>query len=190
MTRTTTIFIAAFSLGAVALTGCQKDDDQPEVPQPVINEPEEINTVELHFTKEGSSDHFDVKWSDPDGPGGDDPVMDAITLDANSVYSVEVYFKDASGDSEEDVTPEIRDEDDEHLVCFEPHGSELENELSIVRTDSDGTYEVGLESQWTTGAASSGEVHVTLKHQTLGVKDGTCEPGDTDVEVDFEITIQ
>jgi hypothetical protein len=61
-------------------------------------------------------------------------------------------------------------------------------DLDITRTDSDGEFEVGLESLWEAGATSSGTVMVTLKHQP-GVKDGTCEVGDTDVEVVFDLVI-
>ena len=52
-----------------------------------------------------------------------------------------------------------------------------------------GTLEVGLATQWTVGIASVGTTQVVLKHQP-GVKDGTCAPGDTDIELDFVTEIQ
>ncbi len=170
-----------------SITSCKKDDDLPEIPQPVVNEPEQITTVELHITNTSDNTEVHAHWSDPDGPGGDDPMVDDIVLQSGVTYTVEVEFLDESGDETEDITAEILEEDDEHLLCFEPEG-DVANALTVTRTDSDGTYEVGLESTWEATAAATGEIKVTLKHQP-GVKDGTCDPGDTDVEVHFEITI-
>lgn len=173
----------------ILLGSCKRDDDLPEFPQPVVNEPEEITTVELHFTDASGGQYFHFSWSDPDGPGGNDPTIEDITLDSGTVYDVEVEFLDASGDEVVDITSEIKEEGGEHIICFEPEG-DLEDAIEITRTDSDGTYEIGLESSWNVKAPATGELHVMLKHQTDGVKDGTCDPGETDVEVHFDITIQ
>lgn len=173
----------------IILGSCKKDDDQPEIPQPVINEPEQITTVELHFTESATSAHFQASWADLDGPGGDAPIIDSITLDSGAVYEVEVMFLDASGDSAEDLTEEIHEEGDQHIICFEPEGA-LSTALNVVRTDSDGNYEVGLESTWSALSKSTGELHLTLKHQPDGLKDGTCSPGETDVEVHFDLIIK
>ena len=172
----------------ILLGSCKRDDDLPEVPQPVVNEPEVITTVELHFTEQTSGDHVHAEWSDPDGPGGDDPLVEEIILDSGKVYDLEIMFLDESGDTAEDMTSEVKEEDDEHIICFEPEG-DLDGNLEIVRTDSDGTHEVGLESTWTALGKASGELHHSLKHQTDGSKDGTCTPGATDVEVHFDVTI-
>lgn len=183
------VALAALATASITIFGsCKKDDDLPEVPQPVVNEPEQITTVELHITNVATNAHWEVTWSDPDGSGGDAPTIDSILLDSGAVYDVEVHFLDESGDAAVDVTAEVREENGEHLICFEP--VDLGGALTIVRTDSDGTYEVGLESQWTAGAPASGEIEVILKHQPDGEKDGTCDPGDTDVEVHFELTIK
>jgi hypothetical protein len=173
----------------ITLGSCKKDDDLPELPQPVVNEPEEITTVELHFTETVSNAHIHASWADTDGPGGADPVIESITLDSGSNYNVEVLFLDESGDVAEDITAEIKEEDDDHIICFEPEGG-LESILAITRTDSDGTYEVGLESNWVATNKASGGLHLSLKHQPDGLKDGSCAPGDTDIEVHFDITIQ
>ena len=83
------------------------------------------------------------------------------------------------------ISNEVLAEGDEHLFCFDP----IDANISITRTDSDGTFEIGLTSDWITGNYSNGLVTITLKHQP-GVKDGTCSPGDTDVEIQFPIIIQ
>jgi hypothetical protein len=50
-------------------------------------------------------------------------------------------------------------------------------------------YEVGLQSQWTTGNAENGTTQIVLKHQP-DVKDGTCAPGETDIDVTFVTEVQ
>ncbi|MEL6672881.1 MAG: hypothetical protein AAFR61_11840 [Bacteroidota bacterium] len=136
---------------------------------------EEITTVTLTFTNGPT-----VTWKE----GGATPT---ITLDANTTYAVAATFLNEEDPNDvEDVTEEIRAEDDEHIVCYEVTGGA---NLTITRTDSDGTYEVGLATSWVTTDASSGTMLLKLRHQP-GVKDGTCTPGDSDVEVDFNVEIQ
>ena len=125
-------------------------------------------------------------FRDPDGDGGNTPTQHAtIRLVANTYYNATVQILNESENPAEDVTIEIQDEDDEHLFCYTPSNTNV----SIVRTDSDGTFEVGLTTFWSTGAAANGNTTVILKHQP-GVKDGTCTPGDTDIEVTFVTEIQ
>jgi len=168
---------------------CKKDDDQPNIPQPIINEPESITSVELHFTAQDGSSTFHEDWDDPDGLGGDEPTIESIVLDSGMTYDVEVSFLDRSSGTSEDLTSEIEEEAAEHIVCYSLDAS-TENVLEIVSTDSDGTYGVGLNSEWQTKDIGSGNLSLTLKHQPDGIKDGTCDPGETDVEVIFPISIQ
>ena len=70
------------------------------------------------------------------------------------------------------------------MFCFDV----VDAHVNINRTDTDGTFEIGLQSEWVTTTASTGTVTVSLKHQP-GIKDGTCDPGDTDVEIQFPIVI-
>jgi hypothetical protein len=84
------------------------------------------------------------------------------------------------------ISNEVLEEGNEHLFCFDI----MDANLNITRADSDGVYEIGLESIWVVGANSNGHVTVTLKHQPDGIKDGTCAPGDTDIEIEFPIKIQ
>jgi hypothetical protein len=166
------------------LTGCKNDGDLPEVPQPTVNEPEVITTLTLNFTDaNGVQPDVSATFRDPDGDGGQGPdIFDNIDLVANTTYNCTITLLDESGSEVEDMTVEIREEDDEHLFCFTPASGA---DVTVTRTDTDGTFEVGLSSQWATGAASTGTVNVVLKHQPDGLKDGTCAPGETDVEVLF-----
>lgn len=170
-----------------AVFGCKKDDDLPDVP-PADNPGEVITKMVLTFTDSANAaNQVIAMFSDPDGEGGNAPeTFDNIDLAANTTWFVEITLANESNPSDiEDVTEEILEEDDEHLFCFTPENVDL----TVERTDTDGMFEVGLASTWRTGAASSGTVTVVLKHQPDGEKDGTCTPGDTDIEVQFSTSI-
>lgn len=169
---------------SVLFIACNDDDDNPVTPP---NEEEVITTVILTFTDTaGVSIPLVYQFRDPDGEGGMDPIQfDTIRLAENRYYNVSVTLLNESETPPEDKTQEILDEDDEHLFCYVVSGANL----AITRTDSDGTYEVGLQSDWDAGAASNGNTLMTLKHQP-GEKDGTCGPGEIDIELDWVVEIQ
>lgn len=182
------LFILTLSL---VIFACKKDDKTP-IPSdlgntPPPNEEELITTVVLTFTDTtGLVAPFTVTFADPDGDGGNAPTThEEIHLDSNKYYNVSIQFLDESKTLAEDITEEIEAEAAEHIICYTPAGG---INLSVLRTDTDGTFEIGLASFWSSGAASMGTLTVVLKHQPDG-KDGTCLPGDTDVEVVFNVHI-
>lgn len=174
-------------VGIAALSSCKKDDDLVATPPPTINEGEVITTMTLTFTDNaGVQPTVTATFRDPDGDGGVGPdIFDTIRLQNNTIYNVSITLLNETETPAEDMTVEVLQEDDEHLFCFTPSGADL----SIVRTDSDGVFEVGLQSQWTVGAVSNGTTQIVLKHQP-GTKDGSCAPGETDVDVTFVTEIQ
>jgi hypothetical protein len=180
------LLILAFALG---VSGCKKDKDTPDLPPPVANDPEVLTTLTLTFTDSaGVEPLISTTFRDPDGDGGNGPdIFEDINLSPSTTYLMEITLLNETVTPAEDLSVEVRSEDDEHIFCFTPDGTA---DVGIARTDSDGTFEVGLSSKWTTGSASTGNVRVVLKHQPDGLKDGTCTPGETDIDVNFAITIQ
>ena len=181
----------AIALTVVFAVGCSKDDDDTPQPQdpttPPPTEEEVITTMTITFVDTaGVQPNVTATFRDPDGDGGNAPTQfDTIRLVANTYYNGSVQLLYEAENPVEDITIESQAEDDEHLFCYAPANTNV----NVVRTDSDGTYEVGLLTRWFTGAAATGTTTVTLKHQP-GVKDGTCAPGDTDIEVTFVTEIQ
>jgi hypothetical protein len=177
----------ALVMVAAAFTACKKDDDLVPVPPPVENEGEVITTLTLTFTDVANvQPTVTATFRDPDGDGGNGPdIQDTIRLMNGTTYDVAVQVLDETTSPIGDITAEILEEDHEHLICFSPTGANV----TIVRTDTDGTYEVGLQSRWTAGAASTGTVQVELKHQP-DIKDGTCAVGETDIDVTYVTEIQ
>ncbi len=179
-------FIALTIIAAAGLSACKKD--KPIENPPVVNEEELITTCQLTFTDvNGVQPTVTATFRDVDGPGGNAPeLFDTIRLQANTTYNAVISLLNESVTPAESISDEVLEEADEHLFCFTPA---ITLNLAITRTDSDGQFEIGLQSQWVTGIASARETTIRLKHQP-GVKDGTCEPGDTDLELSFRTEIQ
>lgn len=178
--------IVAASL-LVAIVACKKETTPPSTPPPPVNEEELITSVRLTFADSaGIHPNVVALFRDVDGPGGNNPsVFDTIRLKANSVYAASIEFLNESVNPTIDITVEIMEEAVDHLICYSVFGANA----SIVKTDSDGTYEVGVATRWTTLGVSAGTTLVTLKHQP-GIKNGNCDLGDTDVEISFVTIIE
>jgi hypothetical protein len=172
---------------SLLLGACKKDKNEVNQPPAEINEEELITSLLIHLYPFGNAgDTTTFAFRDLDGPGGLDPEpIDTIFLTANTTYGCFLSVLNESVVPTDDITPEIESEADEHLFCFDV----VNAALTIVRTDTDGTYEVGLHSAWTTAAATGGDLQITLKHQP-GIKNGSCDLGDTDIELSFPVVIQ
>lgn len=170
-------------LALVLFAGC-KDPVDPIDP----NEEELITKVQLSFSEVGNpSNAFTATYSDPDGDGGNNAVQfDTIRLDSGRVYNARIALYDESDPGNiENITNEVQAEADAHLFCYTVSGPSV----SILRTDSDGTYEIGIATTWTASGIGTGTVLVELKHQPEGQKNGTCAPGATDVSLNFVLEV-
>ncbi len=180
--------VLSFSVALVILGACKKDKKDDVTNPPVVNEEELITTFQITFTDAaGVQPTVTAQFVDLDGAGGNAPtIFDSIRLQANTTYNASITLLNESVNPAEDLTVEVQEEDQDHLFCFSPTGT---LNLAITRTDSDGTYEVGLLSSWVTQAVSTGETTITLKHQP-GIKNGQCDPGETDIELTFHTIIE
>ncbi|MES1249805.1 MAG: hypothetical protein ABUL46_03930 [Chitinophaga rupis] len=112
-----------------------------------------------------------------------------LNLKANSVYKVAVQFLDETKNPAGNVTDDIYDRRNYHLLCFDISGGA---NLTVTRTDLDTNnppLPIGLQDNFTTGAASNGTLNVQLRHQP-NAKNGSCDPGSSDADVDFTIAIK
>ena len=129
-----------------------------------------------------------------DGDGGTAPVIINGTLAANTTYSGTVDLLNESEEPAEDIGAEVAEEDDHHQLFYEL-SSGLNMTIEYADFDGDGN-PLGLMTTLTTEDASSGQLTCTLRHQPEkdepGVADGdiTNAGGETDIEVQFEVTIQ
>lgn len=169
-------------LAAGLLSSCDKNTEEPE------NEEELITTVTLTMQEVGTSTTVTATFRDQDGEGGQAPTkFDEIVLKPNKVYNTTLTLLNESVSPAEDITKEILEEADEHQFFYTPTAG---LNLTVTYDDQDSkNLPIGLKTKITTGAASTGKLKVTLKHQP-GTKNNNMATGDTDVELDFTARVQ
>jgi hypothetical protein len=179
------VILAFLTVNSLILTSCKKEN--PETPPPPANEAELITTFKIVFTDpNGVNPTYEAVFRDIDGAGGNQPTaFDTIRLKPNSTYNASIQFLNESVLPADTITNEILQEAGDHLICYNINGANV----SVQRTDSDGVFEIGLLSNWTTLNVSTGNVIITLKHQP-GIKNGNCDLGDTDIELNFITRIE
>jgi len=182
------IFIIALSLGAT-LQSCKKE--QVEIPEPIVNQPENITTLKLQLTDSANiANVINVQYRDADGPGGNSATIDSLLLDKSKTYLVDLVLLDETKNPVSIISDEVRTEGAEHQFFY----SSTVAGITFRYTDSDANGNpLGLKFKLkTSNANASGKTKITLKHQP-GVKvasPGDITKGDTDVEVEFNTRIK
>lgn len=182
-------------LVASSLTACKKDKEEtPSPTPPPVNEEELITTLILTFTDTAANPDvsYELRYTDLDGPGGAEPVQTGVPLPASRELLLEVRVLNESESPAEEITDEVRAEDEDHQFFFQATGG-----LVIVYDDVDGNGQpVGLRNRATTPPSGSVTLRTTLRHlpnkSAAGVADGdiTNAGGETDIEVDLDLNIQ
>ena len=174
-------------------TACEEDEAAPEEE----NEVEVFTDVKLVFTPIGGGAAVEAAAQDPDGAGVQElQVLGAINLAANTEYLLSMMIENCLEDPCEDMNEEIAEEAEEHQFFFaftndaftSPVGNgnmdNASDPINYIGFDGNGN-PVGLNTNWTTGSASTGTFTVQLQHQP-DVK--TATSGSTDGDTDFSLT--
>jgi hypothetical protein len=172
------------------------------------NDNEVITTVILRFTPTTGS-AVTAEFDDPDGDGGQAPTVDPVSLPAGN-YTLTVQFQNRLETPPEEITDEVRDEHDVHLLLFTgtavvgPATTNTSGPLMQSYSDMDGNgLPVGLENS-IVASAGTGQLTVTLRHMppeeppmksattVMDVKTGGIDSigGGTDAQVNFAVTVQ
>ncbi|MEM9822081.1 MAG: type 1 periplasmic binding fold superfamily protein [Bacteroidota bacterium] len=160
-------------------------DDEPMIPDDL----EVITQMSYILTPTAGGDAITLNFDDPDGDGGNAPTVTGGTLSANTSYTGRITLSNP----DEDVTPEITEEDEEHQFFFAISGANLTIDYADMDANGD---PIGLTTTLTTTDASSGNLTITLRHKPdkagTGVAGGDISNagGDTDIEVTFSVDIQ
>jgi hypothetical protein len=182
------------------LTSCDDDDPKKE------DTPELITEVTLTFTPTGGGSTVTATATDPDGDGVQNLTVDGpINLAVNKTYTLSVELINGLADPSEpeyDITAEVEEESDEHMFFFgwtnnvflDPAGNgNVDNRGDDVNynDEDDNGLPLGLNTSWTTVAASaSGTFTIMLKHQPdLKSATSTSTDGDSDIDLDFIINV-
>lgn len=187
MKKTQKIYFLLSAAAVLSLSSCSNDDPAPEETLD-DNPPELITTVRLQFTNQNNvNDVVTVEWKDLDGDGGNAPVIGSLQLKQGVTYNLKTFFIDEP--NAENITDEVKEEGTDHQVFYTV--APVANFLSMTVTDKDANNkDLGLEgtAQVLGNLNDAGTLKVTLKHQP-GIKDGNIGTGETDVEVQFPVTI-
>ena len=188
-----TVMKAKFALTAGLIMflffACKKDEKTVSPPLPGN---EFLTTVRLVATN--TADPSDVQTASVTDTSQIPHPPDSINhptlkLKAGATYNVSVLFLDETKTPAANVTDDIYDRRNYHLICFDVIGG---INLTVNRTDHDTnnpSLPIGLLDTFTTGAAGTGKLNVQLRHQP-NAKNGSCDPGSSDADVDFNIVIQ
>ena len=145
----------ALLIAGCLMTACKKETGE-------TNEEELITTIQLTFAPVGGGTSLTYEFSDLDGPGGAPPTQDEIVLAPSKTYNVSVQVLNESVSPAEDITEEVEEESDAHRFYYEPSaGSNIT--VSALDNDASGV-PLGITSTWTTDAASTGTIIITLRH--------------------------
>ncbi len=173
-------------MAALFVASCKKEKDDEE-----SNENEIITTVKLVFTERGSGAGSTFVWQDVDGDGGNDPVVQTISLLPASVYDVSLSLLNETRNPVEDITGEVQAESDAHRFYYEASGG---TGLTVSELDKDEQgITLGLNSVWTTTDPGSGTVRLVLRHYPAGGK-AESDPvnsgkSSTDMDISFDVQV-
>ncbi|GAA4276088.1 type 1 periplasmic binding fold superfamily protein [Aquimarina mytili] len=163
------------------LASCSDDDDNPIV----INEEETITTVKLSVTESGTTTTQEFEWTESS--------QDDITLKANTSYNIKIQFLDESNPNDvEDITEEVIAEKDEHFVFYETTVGGLTFDNASDDTVDANNVGINISTDWSAGDAATGVIRAFLIHEpTSKTGDSRADfGGETDIEVDFNVTVQ
>ncbi len=189
LARYSFVLIAALAL---LMNACKKETAKPTTSAPA-NEEEVITTLRLTLIPQGSGDTARFVFTDLDGDGGNAPIITVDSVIANTKYNATVEFLNESKTPAEDITEEVKKEDDEHQVFYQIDA----NVADVTYKDMDGNSKpLGLSTEFNVKSAASSKLKVTLRHKpnkdASGVSSGdiTNAGGETDIEVEFNFVVK
>lgn len=185
------LFLSFFLFATLLLSGCDEDDHKHD------HEGELITTLTLTFQETDAGGvpvpgaaPLAFTWRDLDGEGSNLPVIQNITLKAQSKYRLSVTVLDEANN--EDISAEIEAEKEEHQFFFISSGVNI----AVAYNDQDANSRpVGLVNNVTTNAAGQGTFRVVLRHEldknASGVSAGDIANagGESDIDASFPVTV-
>jgi hypothetical protein len=203
---------AALALMTATLGACEPDHDDHDHD----HDNEIISRVVLTFTPQDGGDPLTFTFDDPDGDGGVSGVSERIELAAGAQYDLTLSFENGLVDPAEDLTAEITDEAEDHMVFIVgdvvgPASTSTTALISQSYADLESTYgdnavgddlPVGIKHTVEAMDAGEGTFRVLLRHlpplgdepQKTGdlpadLAAGRDLPGSVDVDVSFELVV-
>jgi hypothetical protein len=176
-------------LSAFFVLSCDPDDPDP------VNEEEVITRITYTLTPVGGGNTVVLTFNDADGDGGAAPVITGGNLALGKTYAGSISLLNEAVNPDVNVTAEVEEEGEDHQFFFSV-SSGLDGAFELAYTDADTKGNpIGLTTELKTVKTGTGTFRITLRHlpnkTASGVKNGdiTNAGGETDVEVDFPVTV-
>lgn len=171
--------------------GCRIDKD--DVRSPVKPDDSElITTVIISFTDTAGANKTFYKYSDVDGPGGNIPIIDTISLDHLKGYNAKLILLNESKTPADTISNEVLERAEEHQV-FYAYFPDDSSAMFFSYKDSDlNNVPVGLQFEVSFIKPGKGKMQIILKHQP-GTKprsgNGNQALGSTDLDIIFPVKL-
>jgi hypothetical protein len=172
--------MGVFAIALLSVTACNPDGGDD-------NEEEVITKVTLTL-KDAAGKETSFAWNDPDGASGTQkPTVENIVLAPNTSYTASVKLENGTVNPVENITTEVQKEADVHLFIYTYDKANVT--VEITDKDSKGK-PLGIATKVTTKAAGDGKLRIVLKHEPTD-KNNTANPGgETDVDVEFPVSVK
>lgn len=180
-------FLSLVVFAGLLFTSCSNDDD--DTPEPV-NEEEVITTLTVTLAPVGDGTPITLQTQDLDGDGPNAPVVTVSgNLIAGTSYNGSLVLLNETETPAENITEEVEEEDEDHQFFYTIDGG-LDVTTEYGNLDGDGN-PLGTEFTLTAGAASSGSITFTLRHQPKKPNSGLDDAGgETDIAARFNVTVE
>jgi hypothetical protein len=180
-------FLVKAIFATLLFVACSNDDDN--TPEPV-NEEEVITTLTVTLAPTDGGTPITLQTRDLDGDGPNAPVINVSGDFVTGVtYDGSIVLLNETVNPPEDITEEVEEEDEDHQF-FYTIGSGLDVTTAYDSFDDDGN-PLGTKFTLTTGAASSGALTFTLRHEPTKPNTGLDDAGgETDIIATFNVTVQ
>ncbi|WP_299889653.1 hypothetical protein [uncultured Lacinutrix sp.] len=181
-------FISAFFC-LMLVTSCSNDDDVNNPPP--VNDEELITNVTLTFTNNADATDTVVLASiAPDGQDGTSTEDVTGNFTSGATYSLSLAITNASETPADDVlNDDIIVEADEHFFTYAVNTINLTMSRDADDTDGADGSKLGVKTTWVAGAASTGNVQISLIHQPTSTDDsdgfGSSTGGSEDLSITF-----
>jgi hypothetical protein len=180
-------FLSTAIFATLLFAACSSDDDN--TPEPV-NEEEVITTMIVRLQPDGGGTTVILETRDLDGDGPTAPVVTVSgSLAAGVTYNGSITLTNETEDPAEDITAEVEEEDTDHQF-FYSIGSGLDVTTTYTNFDSNNN-PLGTQFSLLAGAASSGSMTFTLRHEPTKPNTGLGDAGgETDIAATFDLMVE
>ena len=167
--------IEVFTKAVIVVTNLSDDSSETYNFEVEEHDHEHSVVVQAQEDEEGHGDHTEIE------------------LESDSEYKFEITFlNDSDPNNVIDMTEEVIEERDEHIVFYELIGDGISYDTTSGDTLDSEENALNLVTKWTTTAATVVDVEAYLIHQPTS-KTGTTRDdfgGATDVEIEFEAHVE